>query len=1464
MSGKKIILTFIFCFFFSLNSYNALVNGSINSEWEKYINLTDEEKVRYEAIPEEYIYEYNPSNINVFKNARSFSYDVIPSKFNLSNVDGKIYVNTTKKHQGLLGLCWTFASLGSMESNIFVNGVVGIDDMISKCDSSNNNSLYCNYKSDVELNQKYMNGEEEVNATFSERNVDYILSKPIDAGEYSNPNIRHDVVTEGYNPYTSRKLIGDGGTFTAMGRLFSYGVSPKRALGKWEEYTSTTEDRSLYDIFDSVGTDYIVTDYYNYFAKPNDSTAIASWSDNLKKLIMQYGSTYIATISPDTDSGYCYHYNKNDNTALINYDRKCGKSNIGGHALQIVGWDDNYKYGYCNLGSSSSGDYDEEYCNSSGYTWMSGEGAWILKNSWGSYLTYVYLSYDSYISSVSGVKSVRVRDFDNSYNEKISNIEKISNTSNGVIYRYYKSDDTEYLAHVNIIFNGYNSDYKIYISNDGNNYTKLGEGNVDYSGMITVDSNNYVLDGNSFYVKIESSINMPYIPTVFTRNTKEYSPLDENVSINTYLDRGYFNKNNTDSINIRTKTTNVSSGSVLEYKIFDSNNNDVTDKFNITSDYVVTSNNIASANINSTIENGEYTLKTIYNDIVDEDKFYIIDKDIIKLKARDDIFAGDREYTIGYEILDNIDTSNYRWSSSDSSVADITDGVLNIKKSGKITVTLTVLTTYGDVFSSIDIVIYDDTISTPDEFISIMSDSNKTKNYYIVNDLDFTGVNYDKLYGTYQRYDGILNGGFHTISGVVRNNNNSNGTGLIAMLAGTVKNLIITDSVFTNTNGSAGSVCASLINNGEISNVYVTNTVVKATEYAGGIVGEVSNFTSISNSYFDGEIEVSTDTGNVMAGGIAGYTMFGTIENSYNMGSIKIDASTSGRVYASGIVNGSTTTSSIINSYSVGEINVNSTNTSSDTRVCGLSCYDKTTISDSYYLDNNKYSNEDGNIRTKDELLDRNNYNNWDFDNVWYMDNTYPVLRVFPTEITDINLDLDFDSLSVDSEYIFSYNISPYGNIDDVEIENLTSDLVTIDGNKLITNSNTGTIKLKLKLRDYVFTKEIEVKNIMDVNYDKKYTNSDLLITFNMNYYRNLLGDGYLEFIFNGKNKKLYNYEEVISDLVEENGIYEYTLNYCNSKCINILSSSISIDNIDKERPSIVYNYNKDSHTLNIELSDNISGLDSTNTYYYGISNSGDNMLFTKEFVNGKDIIDNDISYKMKYLWIKNVYDNASNGLCDSTYCVYELDIEKNKYHAYYYDEDKTTLIMTKEYDEDDIVGMEEYKKEDDKYYYNLNKWDGWYDGFVITKDVKFYAVYDKISKKVYSDKYVIDDEYIKNINLDDIYGNYSYKKFTSNLKYYDGFDLYSGSDIISGDAYLKTGMIYKGKYKSYKIILTGDVNGDGYVKMNDVMRIANYLVNNSGLSNEYKVAADINLDNNIRMNDLMRLANVMVNGGGL
>jgi len=57
---------------------------------------------------------------------------------------------------------------------------------------------------------------------------------------------------------------------------------------------------------------------------------------------------------------------------------------------------------------------------------------------------------------------------------------------------------------------------------------------------------------------------------------------------------------------------------------------------------------------------------------------------------------------------------------------------------------------------------------------------------------------------------------------------------------------------------------------------------------------------------------------------------------------------------------------------------------------------------------------------------------------------------------------------------------------------------------------------------------------------------------------------------------------------------------------------------------------------------------------------------------------------------------------------------------------------------------------------------------------------------------------------------------------------------------------------KTYIISVRGDINGDGAVKINDLILLQSHILEKTKLTNEKMYAADINYDSNLKINDLI------------
>lgn len=513
-----------------LTEKNKKVNMPyLNSQFVEYLALSDEEKKNVSYIPEVYVIDYVENEV----------YEAsLPSKFDLTNYNGSSYVSNTR-NQGKLGVCWAIAACENVETYLMWKDKKAFD----------SNS-----------------------AVFSSRQFDYATSTngmyftiSGDSNKYywNNPN-------NGY------RELGQGGNFYFASVAMSNGITlTDSSVIPWNESLTVKKPEEVLNLSNSEYEALTTVQLPVIDSDTASSSDITSFTNMVKNYIYQYGGLFVGTLSPQSTCGF----KNTDGTNAIKTD-DCYESNIAyGHAMQIVGWDDNYSYTYCDKGTSHSA-YDSS-CSSS-YK-KEGKGAWILRNSWGdnNEYKYVYLTYDSTRVSIGFVKEVSKmsdRLWDTSYylnpftDNKIGLTVQQSNTLNTGM------DEEEKVELVKFHTYTRNGSYRVTLSAGENTISKTIT--TEEFGMQTVnftDSNFFTSDSQlvvtvegingSYLVKNTLALftsavsNEPIIQTVYSDKAKDVNEVVSDDNPLYVVDDDAF-------ISFVHYTRNIPSGAKIDYKLY--------------------------------------------------------------------------------------------------------------------------------------------------------------------------------------------------------------------------------------------------------------------------------------------------------------------------------------------------------------------------------------------------------------------------------------------------------------------------------------------------------------------------------------------------------------------------------------------------------------------------------------------------------------------------------------------------------------------------------------------------------------------------------------------------------------------------------------------------------------------------------------------------------------------------------
>lgn len=405
-------------------------------------------------------------------------------------------------------------------------------------------------------------------------------------------------------------------------------------------------------------------------------------------------------------------------------------------------------------------------------------------------------------------------------------------------------------------------------------------------------------------------------------------------------------------------------------------------------------------------------------------------------------------------------------------------------------------------------------IKTATDFKNIFVDSlYLDSNFKFANDIDFTGVSYEPSNAA-GSFRGTIDGNGYAIYNLTVTSPTA--SLIYDLYGGTIKNLSINNSSFTNTGGVYAGAIAAVSTYGVFENIVIGPdvTISGVFDFSGGLVGmgrelifeNVANYADIVNN--------STST-TAYSGGIIGY-----VENSYfdyvfNMGDIKSNnAITGGLVGRLELYNGDN--SELANVYNRGSIDGNTfsggllgyDNGSSvdyaysiDNGDAGGDCYGgltglamQTTYYNVYVYTNGTYLYQyptgyepttGGLVKmTSAEAKVQSTYARLDFTNIWKMESSYPVFKNFDVNfITSISA----SNLSVNKNQYrnISYTISPSdARFKRLQFTSSNNSVATVDANGKVKGIAKGSAYVTIKSSDGTnISKKITI-NVTDIALD--------------------------------------------------------------------------------------------------------------------------------------------------------------------------------------------------------------------------------------------------------------------------------------------------------------------------------------------------------------------------------------------
>lgn len=520
----------------------------LNPRYVEYLALSPEEQSEVAVIPNPYIVDYDIVEPEI-------DGATIPSSYDLRNVNGGKYI-TELKNQSTLGVCWSFTTTEIAESHLMVKN------------SNPGNSL-----------------------NFSVRQLDYALSL--------------DGISNTTNEYGLRNL-GSGGNFLFSSYALANGIAlindtywpydVSMNTKKYHEVFNTT--RSLYELNGSIDVPQLNISTLD-LSKSANVTKKDNYLNLIKQHIMSDGGAYVGTQGPGYSCSALYN-----GTAIIRVDNSCVQNQ--NHAMQVIGWDDNYTYKYCKNGSSHS--TWTTSCSTSNT--VSGKGAWLLRNSWGSSNSYIYLAYDSNddtFSFITDLTPMSSKTWNHDYHNTLMSGDSFYVNFNSSLTFNRITTAKETVKKVKFYAYNSNATYDVQICTNGtSDCVSAGSVSSTYPGYVTLDasSKNIALNNTLFTVKISSSNGQHILnsPAVFTK-TVDSTPLITTPTIESESKYQF---------TFMSYTRNIPDGSTVSYKLYKPDGTDVSSYLTVTNSIVTLDKLYNNATISTSLPAGKYILKATY------------------------------------------------------------------------------------------------------------------------------------------------------------------------------------------------------------------------------------------------------------------------------------------------------------------------------------------------------------------------------------------------------------------------------------------------------------------------------------------------------------------------------------------------------------------------------------------------------------------------------------------------------------------------------------------------------------------------------------------------------------------------------------------------------------------------------------------------------------------------------------